>query len=280
MMCGDILTFPIQLAAITGERLGPLLLECIKGASGIEAGQYFLGFVGAFLAIGDMWRAALLFIPITLIYRVSKRAKELHETTRLLLETMADEVDSKDRYTHEHSKRVTEWTRTVLREMNVIGPEAYLVITAARLHDIGKISIPDAILHKHEQLTAEEWALMECHPSAGANMLERYPAFARGAAIVRGHHERWDGRGYPDGMRATDIPFGARIIAVADSFDAMTSDRPYREGMSSDRAIAILLAGRGMQWDPAIVDAFLRCVEQRTDLANVLPSPRAMPAVG
>src|SRR6202030_1243746 len=101
---------------------------------------------------------------------------------------------------------------------------------------------------------------MEAHPVHGANLLKRYPDFARGTAIVRHHHERWDGGGYPDRLSGLNIPFGARVIAVADSFDAMTSDRPYRSGMRVQRATEILLEGRGTQWEATIVDAMLQAV--------------------
>jgi putative nucleotidyltransferase with HDIG domain len=195
-----------------------------------------------------------------MLYKTSKRAKEMHESTRLLLENMADTVDNRDQFTHEHSKRVTEWTRDLVKEVGLTGVEAQLIHTAARVHDIGKITVPDSILHKHERLTPEEWEIMEAHPARGAEMLERYPAFARGAAIVRSHHERFDGQGYPDKIRGTDIPFGARVIAVADSFDAMVSDRPYRKGMPWERAAGILSAGRGTQWDPELVAAFLHII--------------------
>src|SRR5262249_17883824 len=124
----------------------------------------------------------------------------------------------------------------------------------------GKIGIPDAVLHKNGPLTDEERTLMELHPVHGATLLRRHSDFARGVEIVLHHHERWDGAGYPHRLRGMDIPFGARVVAVADSFDAMTSARPYRRGMSSRQAAEILQAGRGKQWDPAIVDALLRAL--------------------
>jgi putative two-component system response regulator len=133
------------------------------------------------------------------------------------------------------------------------------------LHDIGKIALPDSILHKHDPLTEEERKQLEMHPGIGADMFARYKGFARGAAIVRGHHERWDGMGYPDGLARSDIPFGARVIAVTDSFDAMTSDRPYRRGMSVDQAVVLLRRGRGTQWDPHLVDAFTHLVDTQAD---------------
>lgn len=265
LLAGDVVTAPFQIAPITGERPLRLFVECVKGVGLIEAGQYLLGFVGGLLAITDVWHTALLFLPVALVYKTSKRAKELHESTRLLLETMADQVDSKDTFTHHHSKRVTEWTKKMLHEMNMHGPEVELIITAARVHDIGKLSLSDAIIQKHEQLSEAEWAEMKKHPALGAAIVEKYPAFARGAAIVRSHHERFDGGGYPDGIGGADVPFGARLIAVADSFDAMTSDRPYRKGMSVERAAGILASGKGTQWDPDLVQVFLRVIAEELD---------------
>jgi putative nucleotidyltransferase with HDIG domain len=168
----------------------------------------------------------------------------------------------RDPYTGGHSRRVTELVLRILHELNITGPEVNLIRSAARVHDIGKIGIPDHILNKPGLLTPEEKQCMDSHPDRGAELLKRYKDFARGVEIVRHHHERWDGRGYPARLKGLDIPFGARVIAVADSFDAMTSDRPYRAGMTVGRAAQILHDGRGEQWEPAIVDALLSYLEQ------------------
>jgi putative two-component system response regulator len=173
---------------------------------------------------------------------------------------MADTVDLRDPYTGGHSRRVTEFVESILKEMGKQGPEVELITTAARLHDIGKIAVPDTILNKPGKLTDEEWAIMASHPEVGADFLGKHPGFKRGVEIVRHHHEAWDGTGYPHKLKATEIPLGARIIAVADSYDAMTSDRPYRKGMNTDEAVRILREGRGTQWDAQIVDAFVRSI--------------------
>ncbi|MEO7908193.1 MAG: HD-GYP domain-containing protein [Roseiflexaceae bacterium] len=186
----------------------------------------------------------------------------MHEGTNKLLESMADAVDLRDPYTGGHSRRVTEYSLRILHEMQVIGPEVDLIRSAARVHDIGKIGIPDQVLNKPGRLTAEEKQIMDSHPVRGAELLARYTDFARGMDIVRHHHESWDGRGYPAGLKGLDIPFGARVIAVADSFDAMTSDRPYRAGIPIAKAAQILSEGRGKQWEPIIIDAFLRYLEK------------------
>jgi HD-GYP domain-containing protein (c-di-GMP phosphodiesterase class II) len=298
MWAADLLTSPVLITPITGERPVRIVREVVTGVGLPEAGQYFLALVGVTLAGVDPWATTLLILPIALLYKVSKRARELHENTRIFLENLADRVDARDPFTQEHSKRVMAWTQDLLRELGVVNQEAHLITTAARLHDIGKISLPDEILHKHGALTPEEWAVMEQHPVVGADMLGRSTggsvpgaggtvpggsvpgafakSFARGAAIVRSHHERWDGKGYPDRLAGPDIPFGARVIAVVDSFDAMTSDRPYRKGMTWERAAGILSAGRGTQWDPAVVTAFLRILAPRIEEARVREAAPAL----
>jgi HD-GYP domain-containing protein (c-di-GMP phosphodiesterase class II) len=218
-----------------------------------------------------------LIVPGSLIYTAFKSMKEMHEDTRQLLESMADAVDLRDAYTGGHSRRVTEYSAAILKQLGLQGPEVKLILSAARVHDIGKIGIPDAVLHKPGRLDPEEWAIMKQHPVHGANLLKRYSDFARGVEIVLHHHESWDGHGYPAGLRGQDIPFGARVVAVADSYDAMTSDRPYRAGMPMERAARILWDGRGKQWDPAIIDAFLRAIDwkaQPLSLAEAAISQR------
>jgi HD-GYP domain-containing protein (c-di-GMP phosphodiesterase class II) len=182
----------------------------------------------------------------------------MQDGTATLLENMADTVDLRDPHTGGHSRRVTEHVRRILQELGLHGPDVDLIIAAARVHDIGKIGIPDSILLKEGLLTDEEREIMNTHPAKGADLLRRHHDFSRGAEIVRHHHERWDGDGYPSRLRGTDTPFGSRVIAVADAFDAMTSDRPYRSGMSAQQASRILREGRALQWDEAAVDAFLR----------------------
>jgi HD-GYP domain-containing protein (c-di-GMP phosphodiesterase class II) len=147
--------------------------------------------------------------------------------------------------------------------MSISGPEAALIETAARLHDIGKIGIPDHILLKIGKLSPEEMSVMQTHSQKGAELIAKYKDFSRGAVMILHHHERWDGHGYPAGLRAYEIPFGARLIAVADSFDAMTSDRPYRRALSTAQALRVLQEGCGSQWDPEIVRVFVNYVSIR-----------------
>jgi len=131
-----------------------------------------------------------------------------------------------------------------------------MIRLAARVHDLGKIAVPDAVLHKEGRLTDQEFELMKKHPQDGADILAKFPEYRRGRELVLAHHERIDGRGYPRGLAGAAIPLGARIIAVADAWDAMTSNRPYRTALDQDVALAELMRGRGRQWDAKVVDAF------------------------
>lgn len=292
MFVGDMITCSLQVAPMCGEPPFKVISATVREASVVEAVQYLLGVLGALVAVENIWTTVLLVVPIGFVYLAFKNSKEMQASTRLLLESLADAVDLRDPYTGGHSRRVTALCKGILRELGIFGQEADLIIAAARVHDIGKIAIPDELLRKPGRLTPEEWAIMATHPEQGAQFVARYEDFARGADIVRHHHERWDGGGYPAGLKEFDIPFGARVVAVADGFDAMTSDRPYRPAMSVAQAAAILRQGRGQQWDSTIVDAFLRSIADQLEgfaefrpqvtfhLGEGLPTTNLLPASG
>ena len=140
--------------------------------------------------------------------------------------------------------------------MSLIAEELDEVVRAAELHDVGKMAIPDEILHKAGPLTQEEWTFVRRHTMIGERILSAAPALLPVAKIVRASHEHWDGSGYPDGIAGEEIPLGARIVAVCDAFDAMTTHRPYRDARSVEEALEELRACAGTQFDPAVVDAF------------------------
>jgi putative nucleotidyltransferase with HDIG domain len=282
LFAGDILTVPLALVPIGDERVERIILTCLRQGGLVEAAQYAVGMLGTLVVERQAWALTLLALPMVLLYLLYK--KEVDADTYQLLETMADAVDLRDPYTVEHSRRVVELTRSILEELGRNGQEAALILVAARLHDVGKVEVPDHILLKRGPLTVEERAVMEAHPVQGADLLKCYPDFARIVEMVRHHHERWDGTGYPSGLKRADMPFGARIVAVAESFDAMTTDRSYRRALSTDRAAEILRDGRGRQWDPLVVDAFLRSIggwlEHPMDPVPVLSVPDAADAIG
>jgi HD-GYP domain-containing protein (c-di-GMP phosphodiesterase class II) len=165
----------------------------------------------------------------------------------------------------------------LLNELNIHGAEAELIVSAARVHDIGKIAVPDAILLKPGKLTPEEMRIMQMHPAHGAELLSCCKDFARGVEIVRHHHEHWCGAGYPAGLKDFDIPFGSRVIAVADSLDAMTSDRTYRKGMTTKQALQVLQNGAGTQWDAPVIDALVRIVRTAEQAAEGRGPVTSMP---
>jgi HD-GYP domain-containing protein (c-di-GMP phosphodiesterase class II) len=260
MWAADLVTLPIALIPVCGERYRRILLTAGREGGIPEAAQYVLGLIGVLLAIHQLWTLALLVVPIGLVHQAFK--KEMDVDTFQLLQDMADHIDLRGSYTKGHSGRVQDLVEGTLDQLAIHGQEAKQIITASRLHDIGKIGLPDQLLINSGALSPEEQALVESYPGQGAELMKAYPDFARGLEMVRHHHERWDGTGYPDRLAGTDIPFGARVIAVADGFDATTSERPYRRALSVEQAAEILRNGAGRQWDPSIIAAFLTSIGQ------------------
>jgi len=161
---------------------------------------------------------------------------------------------------------VAAYAEAIAGELGLDADDVDVIVSAARVHDLGKIGIPDAILLKPGDLTHDEMATMWTHPGAGAEILGQFHLFREGTRLARHHHEWYDGSGYPDGVAGEDIPLGARILAVADAYDAMTSDRPYRRALRRDDAVERLKAGQGSQFDPMVVGAMIR-VLARGELA-------------
>lgn len=171
---------------------------------------------------------------------------------------LAEAVEARDSYTSGHSKRMADMAVTVAEELGLSSEEQEALRFAARLHDIGKIGVPDAILRKPSSLNAEEWALMQRHPVIGAQILTPVQRLHKVALIVRHHQEKFDGSGYPDGLAGEAIPLGARILAVVDAYSAMTDDRVYRKGYSVAQVLEELKKLAGQKFDPTVVEAFLR----------------------
>ena len=178
------------------------------------------------------------------------------------IETLRHVVESRDKETKGHSERVAILAKALAEEMQLAQDDIETIHIAGLFHDVGKIGIPDSILLKNGSLTKEEFMTIKGHPAEGERIIVSYAPFKNLLNIVRGHHERYDGTGYPDGKAGNDICLGARIIAVADSFDAMMSNRTYRRGLGFDKTMDELVKGKGTQFDPAIVDAFLKLVEK------------------
>ena len=179
-----------------------------------------------------------------------------------MLNALVTAVDNKDRYTRRHSEDVLAHSLLIAEEMGLDAATRHTLQVAALLHDVGKIGVPDAVLRKPGKLTEEEYEAIQQHPLMGAVIVGAVPGFEYTLDVVRHHHERWDGAGYPFGLHGEETPFLARLVAVADAFSAMTMDRPYRKGMDREKALAVLEAGAGSQWDPECVQALLHCCGQ------------------
>ena len=215
----------------------------------------------------------------TLVYRASRQLvrrnaenARLYAETRTLyqglskaydhtLEALAAALDARDKETEGHSRRVVAYALALARQLNVPEEDLNTLQRGALLHDIGKIGVPDAILRKPGPLGVEEWTVMRRHPERGRNILAGIPFLAGASQIVSTHQERWDGGGYPAGLAGTAIPLGARIFAVADTYDAITSDRPYRAARSYSVARAEIEQHAGTQFDPQVASAFQQIPE-------------------
>lgn len=167
-------------------------------------------------------------------------------------------VAFKDYYTYNHCQRVAQIAEQIAYKQDLPEREVKKVQVAALLHDIGKIGIPDLILKKPEKLNSNEWAVMKNHPALGSQLLAQLPELAELAPIVEDHHARWDGKGYPSDHHNREISLPARIIAIADAFEAMTSDRPYRKGLQYEVALKEIERGSGSQFDPELAASFVR----------------------
>jgi putative two-component system response regulator len=185
------------------------------------------------------------------------QALHLEQPHLQFVETMAQALDARDPYTAGHSLRVADYSYSIAVGMGLSEAEARTIYIAAQLHDIGKIGIPDAVLQKRSRLTAEEFALIKLHPQIGRRILERVSSFDRYLNVVELHHENTDGTGYPYGLRGLQIPLDARIVRVADAFDAMTSNRSYRSRWTAELAQKEIFAFSGKHFDREVATVFL-----------------------
>jgi diguanylate cyclase (GGDEF)-like protein/putative nucleotidyltransferase with HDIG domain len=174
---------------------------------------------------------------------------------------IASAVEAKDPYTYGHSKRVNIYAAALAEKVGFSSDEVSALSAAALLHDIGKVGIPEKVLNKKGKLSKEDWEAIKAHPRLGANIIGNIPKLAPAVNTILYHHERWDGGGYPEGLKAEEIPLEARILAIADSFEAMTSARPYRPALSLEEVVTELRQGAGFQFDPRLVDTFVDIVQ-------------------
>src|SRR5712691_9468183 len=273
-----------------------------------SAPSYFVGagtaaLAASFVAHAGYWVAPLTFAPLYLTYRTYKvymgriqdqqrhvaQVSDLHLAT---IEALARAIDAKDQTAQMHIRRVQVYAAGLARASGLSEHEIQGVKTAALLHDIGKLAVPEHILAKPGPLTFEELQKMRIHPQVGAEILATVPFPYPVAPLILSHHERWDGKGYPTGLKGDEIPLGARILSVVDYFDALMSERPYHKAMSLDAAVGLLRQESGKALDPRVVQTFIDMYaalaaeadasqEPSRKLTRVpTPAPTAAPAVG
>jgi diguanylate cyclase (GGDEF)-like protein/putative nucleotidyltransferase with HDIG domain len=236
-----------------------------------------LGALAAYAYQATPW-ALLYFVPLVLVvYNGFKLFVSLQHETDTALVALADSIDRRDKYTFEHSQRVADRVAATARELRLAPREIDLIAAAARVHDLGKMATDNRVLLKPAALTADERMLIEKHAIEGDEIAGKFSMFRRGRRFIRHHHERWDGTGYPDGLAGEQIPLGARIIAVADSFDAMTTDRPHRKALPVEVAVAELRNCAGTQFDPDVVRAFVETLGAPGATAATEPLPAVHP---
>src|SRR5688572_10113986 len=260
------------------------------------------------------WLAASLLLVSVVVYLACRafftlraqlgeerrRAQQMSELHLATMEALALAIDAKDQTAHNHIGRVQIYATALTRALGVSDEDVQAVKTAALLHDIGKLAVPEHILAKPRPLTPEEFQKIRVHPQVGADIIAGIPFPYPVAPLILSHHERWDGRGYPSGLRGEEIPLGARILCLVDYFDSLTSNRPYHKPMSVEAAVAMLQQEGGKALDPTAVAMFLRILPEmrleaeKSDLASrylplgsaeresapVLGSSRATPEPG
>jgi len=234
------------------------------------------------------WQVAILVLPVVYwmyrSYRMyldrleaeKKHTEEIADLHLRTIEALSLAIEAKDHNTHAHLRRVQTYALQIGRDMGLSNSELSAIRAAAMLHDIGKLAVPEQILSKPGRLTPEEFDKMKIHPVVGAEILARvhfpYPV----VPIVRSHHEKWDGSGYPDGLKGELIPAGARILSAVDCFDALTSERPYRRAISPDEAMAHLKAESGRSYDPRVVNGLARRYRELEEVVNGTPDGKSV----
>jgi putative nucleotidyltransferase with HDIG domain len=229
----------------------------------------FTAILGSLAAVAYRDTGAVAFVffafPVVLTRDALKRSLDLRTSRFQALKALSSSVDARDRYTYDHSSRVSRLASRLAREMGFPESMVELIEGGALLHDIGKLSVDTDILTKPGSLDAHERAAIEQHPLSSAEVVSRVDLLKESTDIVRHHHERPDGRGYPAGLKGHEIPVGARILNVADAFDAMISDRPYRKRKSVEEALEELKRGAGDEFDPVVVEYLTRLVTKQRD---------------
>jgi HD-GYP domain-containing protein (c-di-GMP phosphodiesterase class II) len=235
-----------------------------------ETALYLLGALAAITVANQPLALVLFAVPMAAMLLALRESARVKEQTRATILELADLIDLRDPYTHGHSQRVAAYAERLARRMKLEPSQVALIHDAARVHDIGKIGTNDLVLLKQGPLDEAERAEMQRHVEIGHRLLAHIPEFFEGSELVLAHHERHDGAGYPRGLAGDELPIEVSVISVADSYDAMTTDRPYRRGLPWVAVKSELLRGRNTQWRANAVDVFVEMIEE--DRAQAEPA--------
>lgn len=254
----DTVPLTLLLAALDGR---PFQVAYISNYGGIVLELVGIELFGLIFYLAwnvSPWMSLLFVIPTVILRQAYFQVERLRTDSIRALAAITDVIERRDQMTHNHTQNVSTYARRLAERLRLSTEEIWQVAVAGQLHDLGKIAVRDEILFKPSKLTDDEMALMRAHCNVGYDILRQFSNLEPVARLVRAHHERYDGAGYPDGIAGADLPIGAAIVAVADAFDAMRSDRPYRKGMPMEKAIEILKQGLGTQWHPVVGATFIQ----------------------
>ena len=277
MYATNILLVSVAVALATSRNPVPLFFNTQRVVYVQFASLYLLGTAAAFASARFAWLPLLAIVPAALIYQSLRQRVEMRRDAMRAMERMADEVDRRDPYTFNHSQRVAIYTHAIARKLGLNSADVELLALAAKVHDIGKIRIPDSILLKPAALTGSERRVMESHPRLGYDILRPFSEYSKVLDLVLAHHERYDGRGYPNGTVGRHLMLIAQVIPVADSLDAMTTARAYRGARSWPAAMEELRRGAGSQWNPHVVEAAVAVLSQEEQPMGAPRSTAPMP---
>lgn len=266
----DTVPLTLLLAALDGR---PVRVAYVSNYSSIVLELIGIELFGLifYLAWDDSpWLSALFIVPTVILRQAYFQVERLRTDSIRALSAISDVIENRDRMTHDHTQNVSNYARRLAERLGLSTDAVWQVTVAGQLHDLGKIAIRDDILFKPGKLTDQEMALMREHCTVGFDILKQFSNLEPVARLVRAHHERYDGGGYPDGVGGAELPVGAAIVAVADAFDAMRSDRPYRKGMPLEKCLEILKQGLGTQWHPVVGATFIQMLleDKASEVAN------------
>ena len=275
----DTVPMTVLLASIDGR---PFRVAYVSNYAGIVlelVGIELFGLIFYFVWDESPWLSVLFIVPTAILRQAYFSFERLRNDSVRALAAISDVIERRDELTHHHTQSVSGYARRLAERLRLSPDEVWQVTVAGQLHDLGKIAVRDAILFKPGTLTEEEMAIMRQHCAVGYDVIRQFSNLEPVARLVRAHHERYDGAGYPDGIGGAQLPIGAAIVAVADAFDAMRSNRPYRKTMPMAKSLEVLKRGLGTQWHPVVGATFIQLLLEDADALRAATTNGKLPDV-